>query len=74
MARPRTTANSLKTRPMTPPMKNTGMNTATNEIVIDMMVKVISRAPFNAASNGGNTNVVNPGLPRMWGGELRFDF
>lgn len=28
----------------------------------------------NAASNGGNTNVVNPGLPRMWGGELRFDF
>jgi iron complex outermembrane receptor protein len=28
----------------------------------------------NAASNGGNTNVVNPGLPRMWGGELRFAF
>jgi iron complex outermembrane receptor protein len=28
----------------------------------------------NAASNGGNTNVVNPGMPRMWGGELRFDF
>jgi iron complex outermembrane receptor protein len=28
----------------------------------------------NAASNGGNTNVVNPGLPRMWGGELRYDF
>jgi iron complex outermembrane recepter protein len=28
----------------------------------------------NAAGNGGNTNVVNPGLPRMWGGELRFDF
>ena len=28
----------------------------------------------NAASNGGNTNVVNPGLPRMWGGELRFMF
>ncbi|MEJ5976507.1 TonB-dependent receptor [Novosphingobium sp. PS1R-30] len=28
----------------------------------------------NAASNGGNTNVVNPGLPRMWGGELRFEF
>ncbi len=28
----------------------------------------------NAASNGGNTNVVNPGLPRMWGGELRFQF
>ncbi|MCW1430975.1 TonB-dependent receptor [Novosphingobium sp. JCM 18896] len=28
----------------------------------------------NAASNGGNTNVVNPGLPRMWGGELRYEF
>ena len=28
----------------------------------------------NAASNGGNTNVVNPGLPRMWGAELRFQF
>ncbi|MBV1688305.1 TonB-dependent receptor [Novosphingobium sp. G106] len=28
----------------------------------------------NAASNGGNTNVVNPGLPRMWGGELRYQF
>ena len=28
----------------------------------------------NAASNGGNTNVVNPGVPRMWGGELRYQF
>ncbi|MFA7604363.1 MAG: TonB-dependent receptor [Novosphingobium sp.] len=28
----------------------------------------------NAAGNGGNTNVVNPGLPRMWGAELRFAF
>ncbi len=28
----------------------------------------------NAASNGGNTNVVNPGVPRMWGGELRYAF
>jgi outer membrane receptor protein involved in Fe transport len=28
----------------------------------------------NAASAGGATNVVNPGLPRMWGGELRLDF
>jgi iron complex outermembrane receptor protein len=28
----------------------------------------------NAAGNGGNTNVVNPGMPRMWGGELRFEF
>ena len=52
MARPMTTANSLKTRPMTPPMKNTGMNTATSEMVIDMMVKVISREPLSAASIG----------------------
>jgi len=28
----------------------------------------------NAASSGGNTNVVNPGTPRMIGGELRYDF
>jgi iron complex outermembrane receptor protein len=28
----------------------------------------------NPASNGGNTNVVNPGTPRMWGGEIRADF
>ena len=28
----------------------------------------------NAASNGGNTNVVNPGLPRVYGLEARIDF
>ncbi|PEQ11509.1 hypothetical protein B2G71_16910 [Novosphingobium sp. PC22D] len=28
----------------------------------------------NAAAPGGNTNVVNPGLPRFWGGEVRYDF
>ena len=37
-----TTANSLKMRPTTPPMSSTGMNTATSETVIDMMVKPIS--------------------------------
>ena len=52
MAMPMTMANSLKTRPTTPPMKNTGMNTATSEMVIDMMVKVISREPLSAASIG----------------------
>ena len=52
MAMPITTANSLKTRPTTPPMKNTGMKTATNEIVIDMIVKVISCEPLSAASIG----------------------
>ena len=28
----------------------------------------------NAAAAGGNTNVVNPGTPRIWGGELRYQF
>ena len=41
-----TTANSLKMRPMMPPISRTGMNTATSETVIDMMVKPISRLPF----------------------------
>jgi len=51
IAMPMTTANSLNTRPTTPPMKNTGMKTATSEIVIDMIVKVISREPLSAACN-----------------------
>ena len=52
IAMPMTLANSWNTRPTTPPMKNTGMNTATSEIVIDMIVKVISREPLRAASIG----------------------
>ena len=47
-----TTANSLNMRPMMPPISRTGMNTATRDTVIDMMVKPISRLPFRAASNG----------------------
>ena len=35
-------ANSLNTRPTTPPMNSTGMNTATSDSVIEMMVKPIS--------------------------------
>ena len=35
-------------------MKTSGMNTAANEMVIDMMVKLISRALLIAASNGGS--------------------
>jgi len=50
MATVTTTANSLKMRPMTPPIRSTGMNTATSEIEMEMMVKPISRAPFSAAS------------------------
>ena len=46
-----TTANSLKMRPMIPPIISTGMNTATSETVIEMMVKPISRLPLSAASN-----------------------
>src|SRR6266540_7150991 len=46
------TANSRNTRPTTPPISSTGMNTAISEQVIEMMVKPISRAPLSAASNG----------------------
>ena len=46
-----TTANSLKMRPMMPPIISTGMKTATSEMEIEMMVKPISRLPFSAASN-----------------------
>jgi len=28
----------------------------------------------NASASGGSTNIVNVGPPRMWGGELRFNF
>ena len=47
-----TTANSLKIRPTTPPMRRIGTNTATSEMVIEMMVKPTSPLPFSAASKG----------------------
>ena len=43
------TANSCSSRPTMPPMKNTGMNTAASEIVIDTMVNAISREPSSVA-------------------------
>ena len=46
------TANSRNTRPTTPLISSTGMNTATSEKVIERMVKAISLEPFSAASNG----------------------
>ncbi len=46
------TANSRKSRPTMPPMKSTGMKTASREQVIDRMVKPISREPLSAASKG----------------------
>ena len=45
-------ANSRNKRPTSPPMKISGMNTATRLIEIDNTVKPTSRAPLNAASLG----------------------
>ncbi len=45
-------ANSRSSRPMIPPISRSGMNTATSEMLIDMMVKPISPAPLTAASLG----------------------
>ena len=44
-----TTANSCSSRPSMPPMNSTGMNTAISDIVIDRMVKPISREPSSVA-------------------------
>ena len=46
------TANSRKSRPTIPLIRRMGMKTASNETVIETMVKPISRAPRSAASNG----------------------
>ncbi len=46
------TANSRNSRPTMPPMSSRGMNTATSDTEIEMMVKPISDAPLNAASSG----------------------
>ena len=48
----RVTANSRNSRPMMPPISNSGISTATSETLIDTMVKPISLAPLNAAANG----------------------
>ena len=44
---------SCNNRPKTPPMKRTGINTATSEIVIETIVKPISREPSSAALHHG---------------------
>ena len=46
------TANSWNSRPMMPPMKVMGMNTATSDSEIDTTVNPICRAPSNAAWSG----------------------
>ena len=43
------TPNSRNSRPMMPPMNNSGMKTAINETVIDTIVKPISAEPLSAA-------------------------
>ena len=53
MARATTTANSWNSSPMTPGMKKMGMNTATSELLMLMMVKPTSREPRSAAWKGG---------------------
>ena len=45
-------ANSRNSRPMMPPMKKSGMNTAISEQVIEMIVNPICPAPLSAASKG----------------------
>ncbi len=46
-------ANSRNSRPTTPVMNSSGMNTATSETVSETMVKPICFAPRNAAVSGG---------------------
>ncbi len=46
------TANSRNSRPTMPPISSSGMNTATSDTEIEMMVKPISPAPLKAASIG----------------------
>ncbi len=48
------TANSRKSRPTMPPMKSSGMSTATSDTVRDTIVKPICFAPLSAASKGGS--------------------
>ena len=52
MATVTVTANSRSITPTMPAISSIGMNTATSEIVIETMVKPISRAPLNAACSG----------------------
>ena len=47
------TANSCISRPTTPPMKSTGMNTAASDSVIDTIVNAISFDPSIAACSRG---------------------
>ncbi len=48
------TENSRNSRPSTPPMKRTGMNTAASDSVIDTIVNPISRDPTSDAVSGSS--------------------
>ena len=45
-------ANSRNIWPIVPPCSSKGMNTATSDSVMEMIVKPISREPRSAARNG----------------------
>src|SRR5262249_21312359 len=53
IAKGRGTENSRKARAARPVINNSGMNAATNEMLIESTVKPICRAPSIAAANGG---------------------
>ena len=53
-AEARVTANSRISRPTTPPMNISGVNTAISEIEMVRMVKLISLEPARAAANGAS--------------------
>ena len=46
------TANSRNSRPMMPPISNSGISTAISDTLIETMVKAISRDPLIAAAIG----------------------
>ncbi len=52
MAAPIVTANSCSSRPTSPLINSTGINTAANESVIETIVKLISFDPRSAAVMG----------------------
>ena len=52
MAAAMVTANSWSSRPRMPPMKNTGINTAARDRVMERMVKPISREPVEGRLEG----------------------
>ena len=46
------TANSRNSRPMMPPISSSGISTAISEMLIEMIVKAISREPVQRGLDG----------------------